>query len=435
MKKFLIIACSIVLTLFLLTVAVWWFIKPSHPVVDTRPDEVILKELIARLEDDNGAKYYLQACLMYEQSPNDDSTWDRLMRVLENRYQEETPELEGFINKNEPAFALISKGTRQEFCSMPPLGFTDACPYFAIFRRIVRLMVAKARLLQRNGEYEKARETYIEVLRFAGDVRRNGGFIHATCSQAYDDYAYAGLDSYIRVEDDTEACEKLLNAFIGIHEERVLLRAILANEFTMRQEHFDNEPMDFFYLVPPGEDTSSVDYSIGMAFYALRYMWVRLRVPLIRREMDRMHRVILDASSKSYHEALGDELTERVPENEFTELQFPVDRRFIRLIGMGEVRQRAYILKTALGLFFLEHGEYPEGIEELTTLVPEHILTDPFSMEQFIYKRTDDGYMFYSLGPDLDDDGGEEMDPPSKDDGDIVFSEPREQETSDAGSS
>ena len=51
-------------------------------------------------------------------------------------------------------------------------------------------------------------------------------------------------------------------------------------------------------------------------------------------------------------------------------------------------------------------GEFPESLEQLHEVIPWELREDPFSGEDFIYRREGDGYLIYSIGPDLQDDGG-----------------------------
>ncbi len=79
-------------------------------------------------------------------------------------------------------------------------------------------------------------------------------------------------------------------------------------------------------------------------------------------------------------------------------------------------------LALALEVWREEHGEYPETLSVLAPqLVPE-VPSDALSGEPFRYTRTQDGYVLYGLGMDLDDDGGTpERMTDEGDDGDMVL--------------
>ena len=60
----------------------------------------------------------------------------------------------------------------------------------------------------------------------------------------------------------------------------------------------------------------------------------------------------------------------------------------------------------ALNLHREEHGKYPRALEQLAGVVDWPIPQDIFSGEPFGYRRDGDGYVLWSVGPDLHDDGG-----------------------------
>jgi len=66
------------------------------------------------------------------------------------------------------------------------------------------------------------------------------------------------------------------------------------------------------------------------------------------------------------------------------------------------------LMRTALGLeaYHTEIGLYPESLEALRKRVRWEVPDDPFSGEDFVYRRRGKGCLLYSLGRDLDDDGG-----------------------------
>lgn len=56
----------------------------------------------------------------------------------------------------------------------------------------------------------------------------------------------------------------------------------------------------------------------------------------------------------------------------------------------------------ALSLYKQRTGTYPSALDKIGSVLPE----DPFSGKSFIYRRKGSGLILYSLGPNLQDDGG-----------------------------
>jgi hypothetical protein len=135
---------------------------------------------------------------------------------------------------------------------------------------------------------------------------------------------------------------------------------------------------------------------------------------------------VLNASKQPYPQLLQAKLEEKIPANTLASMLLPaIVPKFFIIYGRSDVARRAMVIRTALHLHFLKTGGFPEALSELSSIVPEEMLIDPFSMERFVYRRTDKGYLFYSLGPDLDDDSGADFDY-QQNDGDLVFALPEQ---------
>jgi len=81
---------------------------------------------------------------------------------------------------------------------------------------------------------------------------------------------------------------------------------------------------------------------------------------------------------------------------------------------------RLALTAVALEQFRAAHNNrYPTSLSELTPNDLNTTLTDPFDGQPLRYRKQDAGYVLYSIGPDLKDDGGKPM---NGKEGDIVFS-------------
>jgi hypothetical protein len=76
----------------------------------------------------------------------------------------------------------------------------------------------------------------------------------------------------------------------------------------------------------------------------------------------------------------------------------------------------AAILGLACGLHRSAYGEYPARLDDLAPQIIDEVPPDPFTGEPFVYRRTDRGFVVYSVGPNLEDDGGVEDRSAGKDD-------------------
>ncbi len=60
----------------------------------------------------------------------------------------------------------------------------------------------------------------------------------------------------------------------------------------------------------------------------------------------------------------------------------------------------------ALRLYRMKHGEYPDTLEALAPEFLDKLPVDPFSGKTYVYRKEGAGFIVYSLGPNMIDDGG-----------------------------
>ena len=482
-KKVLIIACFILMVIVLFTVAFQWYFNPARLPEDSElkarakrmedltarasdftglfygslpetPDKEDVEALLSEVADDNAMKYYLTAALEIQEFPHFGEIWDRAVDVIYEGWQENDPELEEIIKQNEHVFDLIRKGNGSKYCSFPdeePLRIGEFS-YMMLFRDIARLLIVRAKHCERNEAYDEARETYADVLRFAATISDNGRIVHALSGTGIQSFIYYGITGYLQTLEDEVVCERFLADLAEIEEGRGSLHDVLERDFTHMARMLKNIDLDFecryqlYYggLNDPLDDLPKdplesilpAEYVIDAFTRAGGYIIGRVMGPIYmkrsRRKQDKFAHTMLDASKQPYPELFKSGLEERIPNDVLVEISFPAIEKFIVTFGRSEADRRAIIVRTALHLHFLQHREYPETLEELAPLVPQEILIDPFSMERFVYKLTDDGYMFYSLGPNLKDDGGVDAGYPFSE-GDLVYALPEKEDEPESG--
>ncbi len=60
----------------------------------------------------------------------------------------------------------------------------------------------------------------------------------------------------------------------------------------------------------------------------------------------------------------------------------------------------------AVQAYKARYGGYPASMRELKSKLGWKLPVDPFSEKDFVYKKQTKGFMLYSVGPDMKDDGG-----------------------------
>jgi hypothetical protein len=75
------------------------------------------------------------------------------------------------------------------------------------------------------------------------------------------------------------------------------------------------------------------------------------------------------------------------------------DKRF-------QTHRAMFEIGLALAEYRIDHKAYPEKLEELIPNYLPNVAVDAFGHRPLIYRKTDDGYLMYSMGNDGKDDGG-----------------------------
>jgi hypothetical protein len=82
----------------------------------------------------------------------------------------------------------------------------------------------------------------------------------------------------------------------------------------------------------------------------------------------------------------------------------------IRYLGEADLRTKVFLRSAAAGVaaerFRLAHHRWPEGWQELVPAYLPAVLNDPFDGAPLRWRRLPGKLAVYSIGPDLDDDGG-----------------------------
>ncbi len=140
---------------------------------------------------------------------------------------------------------------------------------------------------------------------------------------------------------------------------------------------------------------------------------------------------VIEASKLPYLDALPQleaaaEDLQKLPfyQGSLTKILAPVFSRLIHKRGRAEVNIGLCRVVLALKAYKYEHGAYPQSLGQLQETLDWELPEDPFSGKGFVYQREGEGFKLYSLGPDLDDDGGvPDRDEQGKrrDDADIVW--------------
>jgi hypothetical protein len=107
---------------------------------------------------------------------------------------------------------------------------------------------------------------------------------------------------------------------------------------------------------------------------------------------------------------MPDEILSSMPKYRYLliELFVPASARLSDIAYRGKMGHESTLTVLALKRWRLERGAYPQTLDELMAGgFLKDLPLDPYSDKPLIYKKTDDSFILYSVGPNFKDDNGE----------------------------
>ena len=88
-------------------------------------------------------------------------------------------------------------------------------------------------------------------------------------------------------------------------------------------------------------------------------------------------------------------------------IMIPSLDRFFDIEDRANMTYEIELVAVALAWFHAEHGRWPAELKELCPSLLKEIPADRFSVKPLVYRPCQDGYLLYSIGMNLRDDGGQ----------------------------
>lgn len=294
--------------------------------------------------------------------------------------------------------------------------------YLAPLRQAARMLVLRAELLSADGRYDDALGCSATSFRIAEHVKIEPSLISQLVAYAIQSITLASLADTLSAGTPTaEACRQLFDQLSTIDQIAPSVRAMQGELALEGMPIFDLAHSQRVHALAPftnlPERVLAAYVSIGRPLLNadqityLRYMEKRIAgCALAYREIGSEFedaQAILDRAP-SYALLLTSALT--VP---------GIDGTFIREREEEAALIRCAQAALAVKAYSAAHGSYPESLADLEAAGWD-LPKDPFTFPaaDFHYARDQNGFRIWSVGPDMDNDGGLAM---GEDDYDITF--------------
>jgi hypothetical protein len=210
---------------------------------------------------------------------------------------------------------------------------------------------------------------------------------------------------------------------LNFEGERMMFMDIIQHTFTdsgLGGGHLIPERMALFHEIIKPDIGNTVpgrydgaEYTSAILLFTVPAMYHARRNKTIEKVDEMYNQIDRTAKMTPYHRHINDvnnvERVESLSKYRYflVSMFVPAFNRASELVYRTRTSHEATITILALQRYKLKYGQYPEGLSQLHEQDYLHsIPLDPFSDKPLLYKKTDEGFMLYSVGLDFKDDGG-----------------------------
>jgi hypothetical protein len=383
----------------------------------------------------NAAWVYIDAANAFVDLPR--SLEDAFDYALDSGWPEGRKDLADYLNQpgNRRAVELVQKASSMDQYRMPYFGqpsnsvIAVILPNLSNIRFLSKLMVADARRLEANKQYDQAMKHHVTVMRMGKHINEGCTLIEGLVGFAVWSLAQrAAVDMVLRQPLSPGQLKKLqheLNQLAkglptvdrGLLGERAFGPAMV-DELCSRPLHFfanlrgfDFDTGEFGFMsggvnTNPADGWGELELRVGRLIYPDRIM---------KRHLLGYYDKVLERAARGPYEAVDmafDEeryIAERIPKwDVLPRILLPSLSRAVLLGDALTTRVAQARTIVAIRRYMLDHdNEPPPSLQEVADMLPEDAMIDPFSDELLVYRPTAEGWVLYSVGPNLVDDGGQ----------------------------
>jgi hypothetical protein len=323
------------------------------------------------------------------------------------------------VSANRGYFALLEEASRIPACAFPvnwdnPL--EAIFPHFASMREAARMLALRAEVLADDGDLDEAIASCATALRMAEHAKLEPTLIGQLVAYAIQGIEIASLERVLsKGTPSAEAARRLFDQVAATDQMTPLVRAM---EWERTQgiwvfEFARSAPLhEVAAIMKQGmHDVPATHWEVASAA-----LYRTVGRPLLNLD----EHSFLHASGK-HNQAIAlpwpqsREQTEtiqarvdRLPvyRSLVTKMIFPVFSRVVWSRDMKTAHLRAAQTALAAKAYRAEDGRYPDSLAELEAAGWD-LPPDPFGGEPYRYRREGEGFVVWSIGPDMDDDHAE----------------------------
>jgi len=367
-------------------------------------------------DDQNAAIEYVKAINLYVKRP--DELDDLYQYVMRNVWIDEADKVIPWLEKNAGAIAAVREGAKKADSKFPFFGgpgvslYELLLPHLGRMRELARLVVVQGKYLEHQKKYRQALDTYLVAAKLGYHVSREPFLISGLVGIACDSIAAKRIESCIlRNRLDTDTLTYLLDRLhvVGTAAEnyQIAMAAEKAGNLWAVDEFFDRPAR--FRMMFEGSGGGGAKLKEVLSGGLGKSPGLRAIMKSdIRRYWNRMDKWndLPDHIALRPENIPHEKIIEELPPWSLAKMLAPALSHarvsFVRLKAMKAI----LTAEIALQIYRNENNSYPRNLEQLKGILSKTPI-DPFTNEPLKYRRTENGYVVYSVNENLVDDGGE----------------------------
>ncbi len=375
---------------------------------------------------ENAADTILDAIAALQQWPQQDKEDLPLIGNADNPKRAETMTeplkeiIAEYLADNEKALELLHKAAQIEH-SRYPVDFTEGLdvllPYLSELRQSAQLLALEAYLHAQNNQpdfaidsikagfgvarsFEKEPTLISQLVRIACQALAVESLEHAVNRIEFSDEKLKRLSQILKY---AQAPDGMLYGFVG---ERCLGFDIFAQP-TEKKLQFIEGYLSYSPLIFLSTVIGIIDQDAGIYLDIMTRYIEAFKLPPIER--------------LKVTKAVEDEAQEISKIHFLTRAIIPAIAHVVVLDCRIMARLDAAHVALAVERYRMANGKLPDSFDDLVPKFLEVVPKDPFDGKPLKYKKLDPGFVIYSVGDDLSDDGGKERGPKREKPWDITF--------------
>ncbi len=389
-----------------------------------------------------------------------DEVYGVLSRFLGKRYNELTVEQRNiakrWIQEHNDALELVIEGSRRPYYwqtyksndDNPGEMISVIVPKLSGLRKLARALIWRSQLCAEQGRFKDAFDHAKSCYRFGQQIRGDKTLIEQLVGIAIEALAVQTIrDIAGRYEIDSTILADIQRDFeqiIANENFTISLKAEKLKMYDEIQRCFTSDRIGKGHLYLPRfrkiSDMSSnyegagVDPFILDLVYSVPFLFGHPNKEETLKSVNKLHDYYKQLSLKTAaqihadSDAIDDKLNKLSRENILIGVLTPAVKRIIEIGNRVPTEVGAALAMIAIFRYNGDTGRYPQNLNQLVTAgYLTQFPIDSFSDKPLSYKKTEDNFILYSVGPDFKDDGGvsgkdsKSQARPWRDNGDTVF--------------